>query len=93
MPIGQTILSAIEGILVQAEKKEIEVYYDNTADNTVLHDPKWTGERFQSVVSVAKMEQFAVLAKDEMIEQAGLTLTMRFKVLQMGKDSAECHIL
>lgn len=43
-------------------------------------------ERFQAVVSVAKMEQFVALAKDEMIEQAGLTLTMRFKVLQMGKD-------
>ena len=44
--ISQTILSALEGILVLAEKKEIEVYYDNSTDYTVLHDPKWTSEAF-----------------------------------------------
>ncbi len=51
--IGQTILSAIEGILIQAEKKEIEVHYDNSADYTVLHDPKWTGEALFNVMENA----------------------------------------
>lgn len=51
--ISQTILSALEGILVLAEKKEIEVYYDNTADYTVLHDPKWTSEALFNVIENA----------------------------------------
>lgn len=51
--ISQTILSALEGILVLAEKKEIEVYYDNTTDYTVLHDPKWTSEALFNVMENA----------------------------------------
>ncbi len=51
--IGQTILSALEGILVQAEKKEIEVYYDNARDYTIWHDPKWTGEALFNVMENA----------------------------------------
>ena len=42
--------------------------------------------RFQAVVSIAEPKQIAALAEDENIEQAGLTLTMRFKALQMGKE-------
>lgn len=42
--------------------------------------------RFQAVVSIAETKQIAALAEDENIEQAGLTLTMRFKALQMGKE-------
>ena len=51
--ISQTILSALEGILVPAEKKEIEVYYDNTTDYIVLHDPKWTSEALFNVMENA----------------------------------------
>lgn len=51
--IGQTILSALEGILVPAEKKDIEVYYDNTTDYIVLHDPKWTSEALFNVMENA----------------------------------------
>ena len=51
--ISQTILSALEGILVPAEKKEIEVYYDNSTDYTVLHDPKWTSEALFNVMENA----------------------------------------
>ena len=51
--ISQTILSALEGILVLAEKKEIEVYYDNSTDYTVLHDPKWTSEALFNVMENA----------------------------------------
>ena len=51
--ISQTILSALEGILVAAEKKEIEVYYDNTTDYIVLHDPKWTSEALFNVMENA----------------------------------------
>ena len=42
--------------------------------------------RFQAVVSIAEPEQIAALTEDENIEQAGLTLTMRFKSLQTGKE-------
>lgn len=52
-PIGQTILSALEGILVAAEKKGIEVYYDNTADCLVTHDPRWTGEALFNIMENA----------------------------------------
>lgn len=51
--ISQTILSALEGILVPAEKKEIEVYYDNTTDYIVQHDPKWTSEALFNVMENA----------------------------------------
>ncbi len=51
--ISQTILLALEGILVPAEKKEIEVYYDNTTDYIVLHDPKWTSEALFNVMENA----------------------------------------
>lgn len=51
--ISQTILSALEGILVAAEKKEIEVYYDNTTDYIVRHDPKWTSEALFNVMENA----------------------------------------
>ena len=51
--ISQTILSALEGILVPAERKEIEVYYDNTTDYIVLHDPKWTSEALFNVMENA----------------------------------------
>lgn len=51
--ISQTILSALEGILVPAEKKEIEVYYDNSTDYIVLHDPKWTSEALFNVMENA----------------------------------------
>lgn len=52
-PIGQAILSALEGILVAAEKKGIEVYYDNTADYLVTHDPRWTGEALFNIMENA----------------------------------------
>ena len=52
-PIGQTILSALEGILAAAEKKGIEVYYDNTADYLVTHDPRWTGEALFNIMENA----------------------------------------
>ena len=42
--------------------------------------------RFQAVVSIAEPEQIAALTEDENIERAGLTLAMRFKSLQMGKE-------
>lgn len=42
--------------------------------------------RYQAVVSIAELEQFITLSEDETIEQAGLTLTMRFKQLQIGKE-------
>ncbi len=51
--IGQTILSALEGILVPAEKKGIEVHYDNTTDYTVMHDPKWTAEALFNIMENA----------------------------------------
>ncbi len=51
--IVQTILSALEGILVVAEKKGIEVWYDNTTDLTVMHDPKWTSEALVNVMENA----------------------------------------
>ena len=51
--ISQTILLALEGILVPAERKEIEVYYDNTTDYIVLHDPKWTSEALFNVMENA----------------------------------------
>lgn len=51
--ISLTILSALEGILVPAEKKEIEVYYDNSTDYIVLHDPKWTSEALFNVMENA----------------------------------------
>ena len=37
-------------------------------------------------MSIAEPEQIAALTEDENIEQAGLTLTMRFKSLQTGKE-------
>lgn len=43
-------------------------------------------DRFQAAVSIAEPEQITALVEDEKIEQAGLTLTMRFKELQMGKE-------
>ncbi len=51
--IGQTILAALEVVLVQAEKKEIEVYYDNTTDYVVSHDSKWTVEALLNVMENA----------------------------------------
>ena len=36
-----------------AEKKEIEVYYDNSTDYIVLHDPKWTSEALFNVMENA----------------------------------------
>ena len=42
--------------------------------------------RFQAVVSIAEPEQIAALTEDENIERAGLTLAMRFKSLQTGKE-------
>lgn len=42
--------------------------------------------RFQAVVSIAEPEQIVALTEDENIEQVGLTLTMRFKSLQTGKE-------
>ena len=43
-------------------------------------------ERFQAAVSIAEPGQIADLAEDKEIAQAGLTLTMRFRALQMGKE-------
>ena len=51
--ISNTILSALEGILAFAEKKEIDVYYDNTIDYIVCHDPKWTEEALFNVMENA----------------------------------------
>lgn len=51
--ISRTILSALEGILVPAERKEIEVYYDNSTDYIVMHDPKWTSEALFNVMENA----------------------------------------
>jgi signal transduction histidine kinase len=51
--IGNTILSALEGVLVPAQKKEIAVYYDNTTDYAVLHDSKWTSEALFNVMENA----------------------------------------
>lgn len=51
--IGSTILSSLEGVLVSAEKKDIEVHYDNTTDYTVMHDPKWTAEALFNIMENA----------------------------------------
>lgn len=51
--IGSTILSSLEGIFIPAEKKNIEVYYDNTKDYTILHDTKWTCEALFNIMENA----------------------------------------
>ena len=35
--IGSTILSSLEGVLISAEKRDIEVHYDNTTDYTAYN--------------------------------------------------------
>lgn len=51
--IESTILSSLEGILIPAEKKNIEIHYDNTKDYTILHDPKWTSEALFNIMENA----------------------------------------
>lgn len=51
--IESTILSSLEGILIPAEKKNIEIHYDNTKDYTILHDSKWTSEALFNIMENA----------------------------------------
>lgn len=51
--IGSTILSSLEGVLISAAKKDIEIHYDNTTDYIVMHDPKWTAEALFNIMENA----------------------------------------
>lgn len=51
--INQTIISALESILVPAEKKYIEVNFDNSNDYFLLHDVKWTAEALFNILENA----------------------------------------
>lgn len=51
--INSTIISALEGILIEAEDKGIEVSFDNSIEYTILHDVKWTTEALFNILDNA----------------------------------------
>ena len=51
--INHTIIAALEGILVSAEKKEIKVSFDNSTEYLILHDIKWTTEAIFNILENA----------------------------------------
>lgn len=51
--INHTIISSLESILVPAEKKHIEVNFDNSNDYILYHDVKWTAEALFNILENA----------------------------------------
>ncbi len=51
--IYETLANALGGILLQAEKKEIQVQVNCSEDLEVSHDRKWTGEAFFNLLDNA----------------------------------------
>lgn len=51
--VTSTILSSLEGILISAARKNIEVSYDNSKDYELLHDTKWTCEALFNILENA----------------------------------------
>lgn len=51
--IKKTIRQAVSNIYEKAEKKNIEICMEETADYILLHDRKWTGEVFENIMENA----------------------------------------
>lgn len=51
--VNATILSALEGVIFSAERKEIEVTFDNSEDYVFWHDARWTGEALFNIMDNA----------------------------------------
>ncbi|SHO49112.1 sensor histidine kinase [Anaerocolumna xylanovorans] len=48
--INQTIIAALEEIVIAAEKKEIEITFNNSNEYLITHDPKWTEEALVNIL-------------------------------------------
>lgn len=51
--VNATILSALEGVIFSAERKGIEVVFDNSEDYVFWHDARWTGEALFNIMDNA----------------------------------------
>lgn len=48
--INETIISAVESVLLMAEKKSIDISFENSVEFKVQHDPKWTSEAIFNIL-------------------------------------------
>lgn len=50
LPINNTILSSIEEILLSADKKNINITYNNSKDYLIPHDSRWLSEAIFNIL-------------------------------------------